>query len=221
MLWQYFFTALFAAVVLFLMTKLMGYRQISQMSGYDYINGITIGSIAAELAFGGFKEFWPRTIALLVFAAFTIALSMATDRSVRLRAWVSGKPLILMEKGKLQKANFKKGKVDVHEFLSLCRQQGYFDPSQLDTVYLEPDGQLSCSPLPCYRPATNQDLKRFPAPEPLPLEVITDGVILHSNLQKLGFEEQWLKKQLQEQKAPPIDKIFLALATEDGTLSVF
>ncbi|MBQ8599960.1 MAG: DUF421 domain-containing protein [Clostridia bacterium] len=111
--------------------------------------------------------------------------------------------------------------MDVHEFLSLCRQQGYFDPAQLDTVYLEPDGQLSCSPRPIHRPATPQDLGQTPAAEPLPLEVITDGVILHQNLQKLGFEEQWLRKQLQEQNAPPFDKIFLALVKEDGTLSVF
>ena len=221
MFWQYPLTALFAAIVLFLMTRLMGYRQISQMSGYDYINGITIGSIAAELAFGGFKEFWPRTVALLIFSAFTITLSILTDRSVRLRAWIAGKPLVLMEKGTLCKEHFKKGKIDIHEFLSLCRQQGYFDLAQLDTVYLEPDGRISCAPLPGYRPATNQDLKHIPAPEPLPLEVITDGVILHQNLQKLGFEEQWLRKQLQAQKAPAAGKIFLALAKEDGTLSVF
>ncbi|MBQ8894693.1 MAG: DUF421 domain-containing protein [Clostridia bacterium] len=220
MILQAFLTSLFAAAALFLLTKLMGYRQISQLSGYDYINGITIGSIAAELAFGGFEDFPARCTALLVFAGFTILLSLLTDRSVRLRAWISGKPLILMEKGKLCRENFKKGKMDVHEFLSLCRQQGYFDIAQLDTVYLEPDGRLSCSPRPLYRPATAGDVTQ-PAAEPLPLEVVTDGVILHQNLKKLGFEEKWLTRQLSEQKAPPPEQIFLALCSEEGQLTVY
>ena len=221
MIWQTLLTALFSAATLFLLTKLMGYRQISQMSGYDYINGITIGSIAADLAIGGFENFERTFAALLVYAAFTILLSLLTDQSVRLRGLISGRPLVLMEKGKLCKEGFKKGKIDVHEFLSLCRQQGYFDPSQLDTVYLEPDGRISCSPKPLHRPATPQDLNQVPPEEPLPLEVITDGVILHQNLKRLGFEEKWLTRQLTQQNAPSIKNIFLALATEEGTLSVF
>ncbi|MBQ7934830.1 MAG: DUF421 domain-containing protein, partial [Clostridia bacterium] len=85
MIWQTLLTALFSAATLFLLTKLMGYRQISQMSGYDYINGITIGSIAADLAIGGFENFERTFAALLVYAAFTILLSLLTDQSVRLR----------------------------------------------------------------------------------------------------------------------------------------
>lgn len=216
-----FLTSLFSAIALFLITKLMGYRQIAQMSGYDYINGITIGSIAAELAFGGFEHFPSRFTALLVFAAFTFLLSILTDRSVKLRGWITGKPLILMEKGKLCRESFKKGKLDVHEFLSLCRQQGYFDIAQLDTVYLEPDGQISCSPRPIYRPATAGDLGLQPPAEPLPLEIITDGVVLHRNLQRLGFEEKWLIRRLSEQDLPSREKIFLALCNEKGELTVF
>lgn len=218
---QTFFTALFSAVALFLVTRLMGYRQISQMSGYDYINGITIGSIAAELAVGGFDDFWTPLIALLVYVLFTVLLSVLADHSVRLRALISGKPLILMEKGRLHREGFKKGKIDVHEFLSLCRQQGYFDLAQLDTVYLEPDGRLSCSPRPLYRPATPKDHDLEPPAEPLPLEVITDGVVLHSNLKKLGFEEKWLSQQLSKLNAPPKDQIFLALCNEQGQLTVY
>ena len=108
-----------------------------------------------------------------------------------------------MEKGKLCRENFKKGKVDAHEFLSLCRQQGYFDVAQLDTVYLEPDGRISCSPKPVYRPATTGDLGQQPPAEPLPLEIITDGVMLPHNLKKLGFEEKWLSHRLSELNAPP------------------
>ena len=80
LIFKIFLTSLFSAVALFLITKLMGYRQISQMSGYDYINGITIGSIAAELAFEGFGHFAENLTALLVYAAFVLLLSVATDR---------------------------------------------------------------------------------------------------------------------------------------------
>lgn len=218
---QAFLTSLFSAIALFLLTKLMGYRQISQMSGYDYINGITIGSIAAELATGGFERFWECFIALLVFTGFTLLLATVTDHSVRLRALISGKPLVLMEKGKLYRESFKKGKLDLHEFLSLCRQQGYFDIAQLDTAYLEPDGRVSCSPRSLYRPATPKDLEAPVAQETLPLEVITDGVVLHANLKRLGFEEKWLSQQLSKLNAPPKEKIFLALCNEQGQLTVY
>lgn len=219
--WQVLLTSLFSAVVLFLLTKMMGYRQISQLSGYDYINGITIGSIAAELAFGGFEHFPERCTALLVFAGFTLLLSFLTDRSIRLRGWIDGKPLILMSKGKLCRESFKKGRLDLHEFLSLCRQQGYFDLSQLDTVYLESDGQISCSPLPDYRNATVGDLGQSPPAASLPLAIIADGHLLHQNLRRLGFEEKWLSQKLSALHAPPMEKIFLALCDEKGELTVF
>lgn len=214
-------TALFSAVALFLLTKLMGRRQFSQLSGYDYINGITIGSLAAELAINGFEDFWSPLTALLVYTAFVCIVSLITDRSVRLRAWITGRPIVLMEKGKLIRDSFKKGKIDLHEFLSQCRQQGYFDPSQLDTVFLEPNGTVSCSPAPLYRPATPQDMGQTPPQEPLPVEIIVDGVILHQNLKRCGYEEKWLTQQLSEQNQPAADKIFLATCTQDGKLTVF
>jgi len=214
-------TALFSAVTLFILTKLLGYRQISQMSSYDYINGITIGSIAAEVAVGGFKDFWSPLIALLVFVAFVLFLSEFADHSVRLRAWINGKPLVLMENGKLCRESFQKGKIDVHEFLSQCRQQGYFDVFQLDTAYLEPNGKISCSPKPLDRPASPKDLNLQPPKEDIPLEVVVDGVVLHQNLKRKGFEEKWLTQQLSQQNQLPVHKIFLATCTVDGKLEVF
>ena len=218
---QTFLTALFSAVALLILTRLMGYRQISQMSGYDYINGIAIGSLAAEVAIGGFEEFWSPLTALVVYVAFVILLSKITEHSIRLRGLISGKPLVLMENGKLCRESFKKGNIDLHEFLSQCRQQGYFDVSQLDAAFLEPNGRISCSPKPLNRPATPQDLEIQPPKEDLPLEVVVDGVILHQNLKRKGFEEKWLTQQLSAQNQSPVSKVFLATCTQDGKLQVF
>ena len=126
-----------------------------------------------------------------------------------------------MENGKLCRESFKKGNIDLHEFLSQCRQQGYFDVSQLDAAFLEPNGRISCSPKPLNRPATPQDLEIQPPKEDLPLEVVVDGVILHQNLKRKGFEEKWLTQQLSAQNQSPVSKVFLATCTQDGKLQVF
>lgn len=203
-------TSLFSIAALFLITKLLGSRQMSQLSLFDYINGITIGSIAAELANSEGSEFWKWTITIATYGAITLLLSWATDHSIILRRFITGKSIPLYENGQLLEQNFRKAKLDLNEFLMQCRIKGYFDLSQLETVLFEPNGSLSILPASPYRPATPFDLDRAVTRESLDFNIILSGKVMHENLAAAGKDEAWLAQQLAQQGYSERD-IFLAI----------
>ena len=161
-------------VVLFLLTKLMGYRQMSQMSLFDYINGITIGSIAAELA-TNLEDYHRPLTAMIVYGLVTVLLSELTEKSIHARRFLNGKPLILLHHGVIYEQNLKKSKIDLNEFLEQCRVSGYFDVSKLQAVILEGNGRLSFLPKTKERPVTVNDLNLSPQEDDLTAVRVIDG----------------------------------------------
>ena len=214
-------TSVVSAAVLFLLTKLIGYRQISEMSAYDYINSITIGSIAAELAVSSGKEFIIPLEAMIIFGLIAYLLSVLTDKSIHVRRFVEGNPIVLMEKGKIYNESLKKARIDINEFLVGCRNSGYFDISKLDTVILETNGKMSFIPKEVYRPLTPIDENLTPTQEKLSLTVISDGKIIEENLKILGYDEKYLYEQIAKQGIKDKDNVFFASLDETGNFSVF
>lgn len=138
-----------------------------------------------------------------------------------MRRFLVGKSLILFDKGKLYEANLRKAKLDVNEFLTECRNSGYFNLTMLQTVILEPNGKLSLLPLSTQRPATPDDLNLSPPQESLVITVIIDGKILPDNLKYTGNNETWLKKELKAQGVSKIEGVFLATCDNNNALSVY
>ena len=126
-------------ITLFILTKLMGYRQMSEMSMFDYINGITIGSIAAEMATSLEQSFWQPFTAMVVYGICGILLSHATSKSIMLRRLITGKPIALYSHGQIFEKNLRKARLDLSELLTLARLSGYFDLSALVLIM---DGKL-------------------------------------------------------------------------------
>lgn len=203
-------SSLFSIAVLFLITKLLGYRQMSQLSLFDYINGITIGSIAAELANAEGQDFWRWTVTILVYGLITLLLSWATDHSIKARRIITGRPIPLYENGQLLDQNFRKAKLDINEFLMQCRIEGYFDLSQLEAIFFEPNGRLSILPASPYRPATPFDLNRAVDRSNIGINIILDGKVMEQNLSATGKDDAWLEQQLAQQGCKNSD-IFLAI----------
>ncbi len=214
-------SALGSVVVLFFLTKLMGRRQISQLSMFDYINGITIGSIAAEMATSLEGDFILPLIALIVYAGVAIALSYGNCKSHRLRKFVTGQPTILFDNNKIYEKNFKALKLDLGEFMTECRSNGYFSLSDLQTAIYEPNGRISFLPAEGKRPATPTDLGLTPKQEKPPTALIVDGKVLPENLRQSGKDETWLREQLKSQKLPGIRDIFYAECDSDNRLIAF
>ena len=214
-------TSTASILVLFLLTKLMGNRQMSQLSMFDYITGITIGSIAAEMATALEGDFMQPLTAMGVYALFSVLFSVVTAKSIKMRRLLTGETLILFQNGKLFRKNLKRARLDVSEFLSQCRTNGYYDISKLQSAILEPSGKISFLPLATQRPITPMDLQLTPPPEQPLVNLILDGKLLSDNLKFIGRDEAWLEAALKNQNITDIKQVFLATCDNTYTVSVY
>lgn len=206
--------------VLFLSAKLIGHKQIAQLDFFDYITGITIGSIAAEMA-TELEEPWKPMIAMVLYGGITLALSLISSRFPRSRKYLNGTPTILMDHGKLYYENLKKARLDLSEFLVLCRQQGYFDLTTIQTAIFEYNGKLTILPVTTQRPVTPQDLDLSPDQELIFTELIMDGRILEDNLHRMGLDRTWLDKQLKQRNISSAKEVFLAVCDRNLKFVLF
>lgn len=213
-------TSTVSLLILFLLTKLMGSKQVSQLNMFDYIVGISIGSIAAEMATELDTPINAMT-AMIVYGVIAAAVSLIAERSLKARKILSGKPLVLLDNGKLYRKNFKKTRMDINDFLMQCRSQGYFDISQIQTAVMEFNGRMSILPISANRPLTPQDMNLAPEQEYMTTAVIEDGVIIEDNLKHTGNNYIWLKKQLSEQGYNKPEDVFLAMCDNNNKLTVY
>lgn len=213
-------TALLSAASLFLITKIMGHKQIAQLDFFDYINGITIGSIAAELA-TELETPWKPLIAMLVYGIVSFVLSILMSKLPKIRKYINGSPVIIMNDGKLYRRNMKKAKLDLSEFMVMCRQAGYFNLNDIQTAVFEYNGRLTVLPVSDKRPLTPNDMNLTPPMEYINTEIIMDGKILEENLKKMGLNVTWLQKQLESQGYHNAKEIYLGVCNNNNHLSLF
>ena len=213
-------TAVLSILTMFLIEKLMGRKSISQMTLFDYTTGITIGSIAAELA-TELEEPWKPFCAMIIYGLISVGVSIFTDKSIVARRIFSGAPTVMLKDGVIFKRSLKKAKIDLNDFLMMCRTGGYFDLTQLKVVIMEHNGKLSFLPYPENRPATPSDLSLSPESEAVPFEVIIDGKIMQNTLKKSGHNEAWLMKELSEQGFKTPSEVFLGVCDDKNNLTLF
>ena len=194
---------------------------MSQMSMFDYINGITIGSIAAEMATSLEDDFTRPLTAMIVFGVSTFLISVLSNKFVKVRRIIEGKPLILLNNGELYRKNLRKAKIDVSEFLEQCREQGYFDVSKLETAILEGNGRISFLPKATDRPLTPSDVNLAATQDFMVANVILDGRIMSENLKNTGNDEKWLISQIKGQGAKRVEDVLLATCDATNKVTVF
>lgn len=180
-------TSIFSMVVLFLMTKLTGDKQMSQMSAFDYITGITIGSAAAEMAIGG-DVFLPAAVATFLYGLVAFLISFICNKSISARHFLNGEPVILFKNGVFYKKNMAKVRMDMGEFLTQCRTNSNFSLEEIAIVIMESNGKMSFLPKSTNGQAT------------LSANVIIDGKIIKDNLSKVGKTDWWLMNEIDKRK---------------------
>ena len=213
-------TALLSVVALFVITKIMGHKQVAQLDFFDYVSGITIGSIGAELA-TELDMPWKPLTALLVWGAASIILNLITSKIPGARKYINGTPTILMHEGKIYRENLRKARLDLSEFLLLCRERGFFDLNDIQTAVFEHNGKLSVLPRSARRPATPEDLKITTRASHIGVELIMDGRIMGENLSRIGRDERWLRGEIKRQGYGDESEIFLAIFRESEGMSVY
>ncbi len=213
-------TSAVSLIVLFLLTKLVGNKQLSELNMFDYIVSITIGSIAAEMATELENPEQP-LVAMAVYAIISFGVSVWCSKSLTVRRIVFGKSVVLMQNGKLFRKNFKKCRLDLSEFLMQCRLNGFYDLSAVDTAVMEASGKISFMSASAKRPATPEDLNIVPSGDEVFYSVIMDGKIFEYNLKSAGRDLNWLKNELKVQGVKSEKEVYFAALDKNGTLNVF
>ena len=213
-------TSVLSAAALFFIAKIIGHKQMSQLDFFDYITGITIGSIAAELA-TELEEPWKPLIAMVVYGTVAVILTAVTNKFLRARKFINGTPTIIMNNDKIYRKNMKKAKIDLSEFMVMCRQEGYFNISDIQTAVFEYNGKLTILPKSTKRPVTPKDMNIIPPEEFINTEVIIDGRIMDENLKRMGLNTVWLEQKIKEQGYKNAKEVFLGLCDNKNNLTLY
>lgn len=193
---------------------------MAQLDFFDYITGITIGSIAAELA-TELEEPEKPLIAMVIYGAVALGLTILAHKFPKTRKYINGTPTIIMNDGKIYRKNMKKAKLELSEFMVLCRQEGYFNLNDIKTAVFEYNGRITILPKSEKRPLTPQDVNLNVQETGICTEIIMDGRILHENLKRLGLDLAWLDKQLKKQKYHDAKEIYLGICDKNNNLTLF
>nr|WP_286170939.1 YetF domain-containing protein [Bacillus sp. NTK071] len=174
----------------------MGKSTIIQMTPYDLVAIIIVGTVASEPLIS--TEFWPTIYALAILVLFHILFSKLTLWQVGNHFFL-GEPTILVKHGEIIEDNLEKSRLSVAQLLSILRSKGYPKISDIDYAMLEPIGEVSIIPKVENTPVTVQHLEISIDDEGLPISVVIDGKIQMKNLKLLGKSKGWLIDQLQAQ----------------------
>ena len=181
---------------LFVVTKIMGKKQIAQLSFLDYVIGISLGSIAAEMATDPERPFYHFFIAMAIYLALDISLTLIARKGTILKKFIRGRPLILVDQGKINYRNLMRSKLDINDLLSMCRAKGYFDLRNVAYVVFETSGEVSILPAPDAVVAKSVEVGTMPPPPSLSKDVVEDGKIIEEALSQIGKDKTWLLSRL-------------------------
>lgn len=206
-------------VVLFFMTKLVGKKQVAELSFFEYVTGITIGSIAGESIMGLDGKIINGLIAMIIVAAIPLIVGLISLKSKKFRDFTEGKGTIFIKDGKVMEDNLKKERITADELLQLLRRKDVFQVSDVEFAVLEPKGDLSVMLKKENQPLTPKDLDMKVASIKEPQTVIMDGKILDEPLATIGYSRGWLKTEL-EKLGVTVENVFLGQVNSYGELTV-
>lgn len=213
--------SLLSIVVLFLITELMGKKQLGQLNMFDYIIGITIGSLAASLSIDDSINYWDGILSIAIYGGCAFLISYLTTKSIILRRFFTSRPSVIMNDGKIHYNNLKKSRLDINDLLQLARENGYFDLSQIKYCILEPSGKVSFLPKAKYIPTTPNDMKLKVSENGLCSNLVIDGNLMEENIKNIGKDCSWVKTRLEKIGYTDINELLLVICDNKEQLTVY
>ena len=183
-------------ILIFILFKLMGKKQVSQMSMFDYITGITIGSVAADISLDIEKNLISGLICLIIYGIIDILISYSSLKSIKLRNFFEGKETPLIINGKINKENMAKNKITINILQTEARLMGIFNLDEVNNAILEPSGMISFELKEKEKPSTKKDIGLNSKNKGLVYNLIIDGEIINDNLEHVKKTEKWIEQQL-------------------------
>ncbi|MEI7026488.1 DUF421 domain-containing protein [Paenibacillus sp. y28] len=208
-----------AVCVLFVMTKVLGKRQISQLSLFEYITGITIGNLAANVSVQVDSTWYLGVVALSVWVAVSVLFEFLTMKSKKVRDIVDGKATVLIQDGKVLEDNVKSMRLTIDELMEQLRKKSAFKLADVEFAVMESSGEINVMLVNEARPLTPRHLGIKVAPKTAPRTVIMDGRLMDSSLVELGLSRQWLQTELEKQGVL-LDNVFVGQVDGYGQLFI-
>lgn len=205
-----FLRTIIVLIILFFIAKMVGKKQISQLNLFDYIVGITIGSIAADISLDLEKDLLAGLVSLFLYGIIAYLISLLTMKSIKARRFFTGVPTVLVENSKIIESGLKKTKIDINELLAEARIAGYFDLDEIEYAIMEVNGNISFLPKDREKPITKKDMNLKSVDTGLTANVIIDGIYMENNMKAIGKNKKWLDHELKILGYDNYDNILLA-----------
>ena len=202
---------------LFIISKILGKKQIAQLEFIDYAVGISLGSIAAEWAFADDRPFYYYAVAMAMFFILAFLVALVGRKSSFFKRLFKGKPVTLIYEGQILYKGLNKSKIDVNDLLSMLREKGFFDPNDVAYAIFETSGQLSVLPKGAQKPVVIEDIDTQKIKQAsLTNVLVVDGMISKSGLNEIDKDTAWLLKHLQTTDKTGLNNIILATYDKDN-----
>ncbi|MDF2660776.1 MAG: rane protein [Paenibacillus sp.] len=212
------FRTIVSFFALLVIARILGKQVLSNMTFHDFVTGITLGAIAANLAFNPKIESPYLFLSLIVFTATSFAISVVSIRNRKVRKWITGSPTVLIENGKILEQNMKHVKYSLDSLIQSLREKDIFDLEEVEYAILENNGKLSVLKKPPYRNLTQKDMHiKGQGAVDFPIELIMDGQLIENNLNNNGVSRRWLEAEL-EKREKNIADVFYAVKSTNGKL---
>lgn len=215
------FRTILVLIILFFITKMMGKKQISELNFFDYVVGITIGSIAADISLDIEKNMIAGIAALFIYGFISYIISFVSIKSILARRFFIGVPTVLVEKGKIIESGVKKSKIDVNDLLMEARENGYFNLDEIDYALMEVNGNISFLPKEKEKPVTKKDMKIKCSNEGLTVNAIIDSKYMVNNMKAINKDKEWLDHELKVNGYDNYDNILLATIDNNYKVTIY
>ena len=213
------FDSFFRTVVLYLLliavVRLLGKRQIGQMEPSEFVVTMLVANLASIPMEETESSLLQGVVPIVTVLALELLLAYLSLHSIRLRKLLCGKPVILIENGKLLRGNLRRNRITLDELSGHLREKDVLDIAAVQFAILETNGNLSVFPYPSEKPASARDAKIRPRKQYLPVTVVSDGQLIRENLQKARKTETWLQNVLRERNATLADTHLLTVDAGD------
>ena len=210
MILSYLRTILLYLVLIFAI-RMMGKRQIGEMEPAEFVVTMLVANLAAIPMQDGGIPLFSGLVPILTVLGLELVLSWATLRSLAFRKVLCGKPVILIENGRILQSRLRQTRITLDELMGHLRQKDVLNPQQVQYAILETNGTLSVFPYPEHRPPSAKEAGVKVKAARLPVTIIEDGVLLKENLSRSGKDEAWVEETLGQYEARVEDTFLLAL----------
>ena len=218
---EIFYKGILSIVVLFIFTKIMGKKQVGQLNIFDYVIGITIGSIAAEMTMNEDITVIDGAIGIFVYAITAYLISIVTMKSIYARRVFMGTPCVIIQDGKILENSLRKSRIDINDLLQEARSNGYFDISQIEFAIMEDNGRISFLPKAKFQPLTLSDMKIKADYKGVCANLVIDGNIMDKHLEFIKKDRKWLLTRLEKEGYTDVNDLILVTIDTKEKLHIY